>query len=315
MIFLFHGKNNYLSFKEAKSLLEKIIEKRSKQDKSIETISIDASISPFEQIVNEVETPSFFNNHKVIFLKRPSENNEKEKMSNWILDMVKNKNQRKGIDIVIWENKKVRSNSKLIKEMGKNSWESPELKPRSFTRWARDEVKRKNINIENNALDLLSQRVNYEPERFHHELDKIKLLGKKKTTEKDIEKISPDTLEKSVWDFVDSLNSNKKGKSSELLNELLQQGNDPYYLLSMISRNIRILLLTKLLDEKGLDSSDIAKEIGTHPFVISKIKSKAKNMDIKRIKKIYEKLASIDYTTKTGQIDIELALNLLISVI
>lgn len=324
MIYLFHGKNSYLSLQKAKKILEEISEKRKDQKKSTETITIDASVYPFERVVNEIETPSFFNSHKIIFLKRFSENNEKEKMNDWILEIISRKTAPKDIDLILWENQKIRSNSKIIKTLGKNIWESPELKPRSFTQWARNEIKKERFKIDNNSIDILSQRVNYDPERFYHEIDKIRLLNKKKITEGDIKNIAPDTLEHSVWEFIDSLNSEsqlktgtpvEKGKSSQKLNELLSQGNDPYYLLSMISRNIRILLLTKLLDKKGLNSSEIAKEIGTHPFVISKIKSKARLMDTERIKKIYEKLTNIDYTTKTGQMDIELALNLLVSVL
>ena len=314
MIYLFHGKNNYLSSREAKSLLDKLKDKRESQKKSVEMITIDASISPFEKVVNEVETPSFFNNHKIVFLKRPSSNNKKSSMNDWILELSERTNKG-DLDLILWENQKVRSNSKIIKSLDKNVWESPELKPRSFSKWARDEIKDEKFQMENDAIDILSQRVNYDPERFSNEINKISLLKKRKITVQDIEVITPDTLEHNVWDFIDSLNSGDKEKSSQGLNSLIEQGNDPHFILSMISRNIRIMLLTKVLGLKNLSSSEIAKEIGTHPFVISKIKAKSKNIDLKRIKKIYEKLVSIDYTTKTGQIDIELALNLLISVI
>ncbi len=315
MFYLFHGKNSYLSFKEAKSLLEKVREKREKQSKAIDEITLDGSSQKFEKIINEVETPSFFSTHKIIFLKRPTDNKEKVKIKDWIIEMVQNTPKRRGIDMVIWEDKKIRSNSKLLKSFGKNTWESPNLKPRSFTKWANDEIKKEKFQIDRDAIDMLSQRVNYEPERFFHEVEKLRLLNKEKITVEDIEKVAPDTLEHSIWDLIDSINDGKREKAGELLNNLIQQGNDPYYILSMLSRNMRIILLTKLLLKREMSSSEIAKHIGTHPFVISKVKNKSRNIEIERIKKIYEKLVSIDYSTKTGQIEIELALNILISVI
>lgn len=318
MVYLFHGKNNFLSLREAKSLLAKLRNKREKSSTGIEIITTDASTEDIERIINEIETPSFLNSHKIILLKRPTQNKKnKEKIMEWLIGLTQNSDKVKGVDVIIWEDQKVRSNTKFAKAFSENKkiWESPELNKRTFITWAREQIENESVEINSDALQLLIQRSNYEPERFFHELEKIKLLGKRKIDIDDIEDIAPDTLEHTIWDLIDDINDGKKELVGERLNELFTQGNDPHFVLSMLSRNIRIILMTKVLSEEGLSSAEIAKKTGNHPFVIAKIKRKALKMEMTKIKKMYEKLVGIDYSTKTGQIDIELALNLLVSVI
>jgi DNA polymerase-3 subunit delta len=317
MIYLLHGKNTFLSLKEAKSVIDKIKVKREKDGTKVDTLTADASTENLEKIINEIETPSFLSNHKIIFLKRPTQNKDKEKIQEWIIALASKPKSPTGIDIILWEDQKLRSNMRLVKVFKEKNkiYESPYLNKRTFITWAKKQLSPKNINLTTDAIYTLSQKSNYDPERFFHEVEKLALLGKENITIEDIEEVSPNTLEHTIWELIDDINDGKTEVIGEKLNDLITQGNEPHFILSMIARNLRLIFMTTELDKEGMSSSEIAKKLGTAPFVIGKIKHKSQKMKPDKIKMLYEKLTGIDYSTKTGQIEIELALNLLVSVI
>lgn len=316
-IYLFHGNNSFLSYREAQQELESAEKKLKEQEKPFETLIFDATTAEADKIVAEIETPSLFQTHKLILVKRMLESKDKDKLTEMLLEITDSENLNPNVNLYIWENKKLRSNMRIVKAV-KNDfsiYESPKLNKRSFKTWAKKELRSENIKINRSAIHLLSERVNYDAERLTRELSKIKLLGKNKIVDEDIEKVCPDTLEHTIWDLIDHINKGQQDQAGRKLDLIIQQGKDPFYILFMLVRNFRIILLSKILLEKNLSSSQIASKIKAPPFTINKIKRLAQKVPMARLKTTYEKLNNIDYLGKTGQIDVELALNILLSVI
>ena len=282
-----------------------------------ELFTLDASTTSAESIMNEIETVSFFSTHKILFIKRISANPDKEVLHECVLGHTVPERKEESLDLILWEDGKLAKNLKFMKKMAGQATvvESPELNKRTFRTWAKEEVQATNLRMSSDTLFLLSERSNYNPESFNRELAKLKLIGKELITEDDIETYCPDTLEHTVWQLIDAVNENNINLAEKLLESTLQHGNDPHYLLLMLSRNIRITLLTKLLLDQGYTISQIAQKIKAPPFTIASIQSHARDMNMERIVMLYDKLTSIDYSEKTGQLDISLALHILLSVI
>jgi len=293
-----------------------------KKEYTTKKVTFDVSIfetstTSINQIINEIETPGLFVSHKIILLKRVTQNPDTEQLKEFLIDLSGQDPKNMPSDLIIWEDQKIRSNTRLAKAFAKNKVlvEGPDLNKRTFQTWARKYLDDNEIKISRNAIHLLAERVNYDPERLTRETAKIKLLGEKEITEDDIENVCPDTLEHSIWELIDSINSGNNREAGKKLNIVIRQGNDPFFVLFMIARNLRMTILTKILLNKNYSTSQIARKIKSPPFIINKIKRTAREMQMSRLKKIYEKLSNIDYSGKTGQLDVELALNILLSVI
>ena len=99
-----------------------------------------------------------------------------------------------------------------------------------------------------------------------------------------------------------------------MLRRLLEDG-DPLPLFGMIVRQFRLLIqVRELLDENpGLSIDEMASEIGVHPFPIKKITPQAKLFNLPQLKRIFHQLSELDQAIKTGRLDDELALDLLIA--
>jgi DNA polymerase III delta subunit len=317
MVKLFHGKTAYLSMGLAKRYLDTRVDELRQLNTTFDLITIDASATAVETILNHIETPSLFFSHKIIFLKRPSQNKEKELLFQCILQHAAADHRDEGLDLVLWEDSRLPSNLRFMKALAntKGIVESPDLNKRTFRTWAKEEISSAGLQMSSDALFLLSERANYNPESFVGEVSKLSLIGKNTIAEEDIEQYCPDTLEHTVWQLIDAVNDNDSVSAEKHLESILRHGNDPHYLLLMLSRNVRLIFLTKMLLEQNNNIYQIAKKIKAPPFTIASIQKKARDMSIDRIATLYDKLTNIDYSEKTGQLDISLALHILISVI
>lgn len=317
MIQLFHGKNTFLSKTKSLKAVSNCKERCEEENILYDYRIFDASSTPAEVILTEIQTPSLFSPYKIIYIKRLNKCNDKESLHECILSLAEKNSTGKNVDIIIWEDEKLRANLRFVKSLKKvNAVEEiPEFKKPSFRSWAQEQALAKNLSFSHDAIYLLSERTNYDPERFIRELAKLSLLGKEKLGEEDIENLCPDTLEHTIWQLIDAINDNDPSLAERKLDLMLRQGNDPFYVLIMIARNIRIILLTKLLLQKGANTYEIAKRVKAPPFTIKAIKRNAEQTSMERLLSLYDKLSNIDYSGKTGQLDTSLALNILLSVI
>jgi DNA polymerase III delta subunit len=125
----------------------------------IERINLDGDkISP-EDFIDIINANSLFSSDRVIFIKRLYRNKEKDLLLSFLLEYFEKRNTN--TSIIIWEDQKIRSTTKYLKYFQKNKAleESPDLNKRTFLTWAHEEVKNNNIELNNNLVKLLSERI------------------------------------------------------------------------------------------------------------------------------------------------------------
>ncbi|MFA5623115.1 MAG: DNA polymerase III subunit delta, partial [Candidatus Dojkabacteria bacterium] len=264
-------------------------------------------------LVDLLSSPSLFNSSRLIFLKRIYRNKEKESIVNFLLEYLpSNRTDR----IVIWEDQKVSAVTRYVKFFKSNNQleEYTKFNKRSFLTWAKDSIKQMDINIDSNAINLLSTYSNYDSQRFENNLKKLKLIGKDSITEEDIREFSPDTLEEDIWKLLDEINS-ESGKPLLILENLLRNSTDPHYIIAMILRNIRLLTMTKYLIEKNTQYTEMPSILKIPPFTLRPLVNASHKYTTERVNKIYEKLSSLDYEIKVGRIEPKLGLTLLCTIL
>ena len=112
-------------------------------------------------------------------------------------------------------------------------------------------------------------------------------------------------IPKHVFGFLDALGYKNKQKSFLELHRLLDQGESPVYLLTMMVWQIRNLLKVKL----SLNSGPKPK---MNPFVLRKTKGQVKNFEEEELVGIFRKLLKVELSLKTTQQDPKLVLDLLV---
>jgi len=81
----------------------------------------------------------------------------------------------------------------------------------------------------------------------------------------------------------------------------------------MLAYQFRNLLKLKALSEKNIPYYALAKQANLHPFVVKKSQDQLRNFSLAQLKKIYRQLSQIDLAIKTGRLDQQTALDLLVA--
>jgi DNA polymerase-3 subunit delta len=143
-----------------------------------------------------------------------------------------------------------------------------------------------------------------------------KLLNYKENGEvkvEDVRNLCSGKIEAKIFDLVDSIGANNKKRALLLKQQLIDQGDNEFYIFTMILFQIRNLLKVSECLQKGKrDPFVIKKETGLHPFVIQKTISNLNKFPPVKIKQIYQMIAEIDRRTKTGEMEMNKAIDWLI---
>lgn len=305
---LYIGNETYISLSKAKQFVNKLREEQSSEYIPIDVEKINAS-----ELIDKLSSNSLFSTSRIFFLKRIYRNKEKELIIEFLLEYLP---QESSNHIVIWEDQKVSAVTKYVKFFKTNNLleEDSKLNKRTFQTWARERVTELGLNITSNAIYLLSQYSNYDTQRFENNLKKLLLLEKEQITDEDVKEFSPNTLEDDIWKLLDEINK-EDGKPLIVLEQLLRQEIDPHFIISMILRNIRLVTLTKHLVEKNTPYSNMASILKVPPFTLRPLIDSSNKYSMEKIKRIYEKLGSLDYEIKSGRLEPKLGLTLLTTIL
>jgi len=305
---LYHGTSPYLSLEIA----HKHIDELHKKYPTTTLILLDADHKSSKELLDTISSPSLFSTKRILFLKRIYRNKEKSILIDEILSILKNQNSD---DILIfWEDQKIKSNTKYYKffKENKSLEEVDALNKRTFFSWLRSELEKNSLKIDPAIIKELAERTNYDPERCANEIKKFKLNSTSMIIRKeDLEELTSDTLERDIWDLIESINQEDRIASMEILEKLIKQSVDENYILSMLVRNLRLLTLTKFLSEKRKDYREISSILKIPPFTTPTLVKSSQKYSNEKLVKLYTKLSNLDYQIKTGKVDAKLGLTLI----
>jgi DNA polymerase-3 subunit delta len=190
------------------------------------------------------------------------------------------------------------------------------ISPKDSTQWI---VKRAQdayaSAIEPRAAAALASVTGTDLRRADNEL--IKLVsyvdGARPITEADVVLLTPYVAEANLFEMVDALAEGRGQVASTLIHRLLDQQEDIFGLYAMIVRQFRLLLLAKEHLASGGYPGAISEAIGVHRFVAEKLAKQSRNFTLEQLETIFRTLHEFDVQMKTGRIEPQLALDLLIA--
>jgi len=224
----------------------------------------------------------------------------------------------KTTDLIFYEEKEV---DKKIVEIFPQVESFKPLKGQALERWIETEVKKQGGRIEKAAVAKLALSVGSDLWQLASEIEKL-LLFKSYNSKgqsqqpvilvEDVDYLVSANFETSIFDLIDALGERKSSQAMRLLSKLLTRGEDPLAILGMIIWQFRNLILIKTLVAQKKPLFEIVKQANLHPFVVQKSLAQSRNFDFPYLLKIYQKLEEVDLALKTGQLEPELALDLLV---
>jgi len=305
MFKLYHGNDTFLSLYNAIKKSQELI-----KTLGIESVSLDGTNQSAEEIFTIITSQNMFSNDRILFLKRIYSNKEKDILIPKLISILSN--QETG-NYIFWEDKKINSITTYLRFFKqKDAIEEYEImKKNRFLSWAKEYIKSEKIDIDVKIIPLLAERTNYISERFVKELEKILLENKPLTTDRIVTLVS-NTYESDIWKLTDCLNDGEKNEALKILNNLISQQIDSNFIIAMLARNIRLSVLINYMHNNGSKSNEIVSKLKIPPFIIPSILRNSNLRNLKKLKKIYNKISDLDFSIKTGNIEPILGLTLLL---
>jgi DNA polymerase-3 subunit delta len=179
--------------------------------------------------------------------------------------------------------------------------------------WIRARVKKRGGRIEPQAVKLLAALVGTDLRLLDGEIEKLLLYadGQPIDDEAVLALVSL-ARETSIFDLVDCVGRREADRALKLLHRMLDEGAAPLYLLTMLARQIRILIQVSELQAQGLAQDQIAGELKLHPYVVKKGLAQAQNFDLDQLEAAHRHLVDTDLSIKTGRLPDVLALDMLV---
>ena len=309
MVIFIYGEDTYRS----RQKLNEIVEHYKKVHKSgLNLIQIDAKKTAFRDFIDILKITPMFAETKLIILKNIFSNaNFQEEFLKEAMGLIKIKDI-----IIVFEEDNLDKRNKLFQFLKKEA-KSQEFKPiegQKLKNWVTKEFEKYKAKIESQAIDKLIECIGNDLWRMNNEIIKLVNFKKNKKIEPtDITLLVKPNIETDIFKTIDALGQKDKKQAIKLLQKHLEKGDSPIYLLSMINYQFRNLLIVKDLIERKNTFNSIAKKSGLHPFVAKKSYFLSQKFSFLELKKIYQKIFEVDLDIKTGKIEPETALELLVA--
>ena len=205
-------------------------------------------------------------------------------------------------------------NDLLFKFLKKNakSQEFTMLGAQKLRNWLTKEFNDYGAKIDNEAMEKLINFVGSDLWRMSQEVKKlVNYKSKYQNTEilsEDVDILVKPKIDTNIFKTIDAIAARDKKFALKLLHQHLEKGDSPFYLFSMLNFQFRNLLLIK-----SQPVGNLSKKLGMHPYVIKKAVWQSEKFSLNGLKKIYQKIFQADLNIKTGKIDPQTALDLLIT--
>lgn len=195
------------------------------------------------------------------------------------------------------------------------------LNSSSLEKWMFNKSKKLGVGITRQAsmaINLLSQGDLW---AINNELEKLAafILGADKNNKiielEDVELFNRNKTDYTIFALTDALGTRNKVNALAALENLMEEGAVPMYLMTMLMKHFRTLLAVKDYLDKGENSARMASKLGLHSYVVQKSINQSKNFNEITLKKIINRLVEIDAGFKRGQLDFKTSIEAMIAVL
>ena len=219
--------------------------------------------------------------------------------------------------VVVLIEDRIADNNPLLGELsGKAKVRSfPLLKDVQLLKWVQGRVAEEGGNISTQAAELLTRLVGSSLWAMASEINKLVLFTSGRGIEEgDVEAVVSYDQQSDIFAMIDAIFDFKAKAAEKSLEQLLSRGAAPTYILFMLSRQIQRIIRAKELVNQRKPKAEIQNRLGlTSEFALRRTLEQGGGYSLPRLKAVYHQLLDTDLSIKTGRLDAELALNILVA--
>ena len=297
MLFVIYGIYKSIVVKNTKSLTKKIL---GDDINDLNFTKIDYTESSLEEIENEISFLPFGYDKKVILIEN-SEGLLKEKDIENLVKIVNLNDQ--DVDVILSMNIN-KINQKFFDDFeNKKIIELKELSESDWDKYIVQYLAKRDVKISSEATTELKRRTGQNIESLINEMDKISNYSSSISLE-DIKLLVNEPLNENSLELLNYLVENKKELALKTYKDLIIKNNDPVYLISMLSSQLKFLNMVYYLNKTEKKTKDeIASILKVSPGIIYFTLKNLKKLNQKILDNSFKQLYKLDKDIKLGNID------------
>jgi DNA polymerase-3 subunit delta len=192
--------------------------------------------------------------------------------------------------------------------------EFPRLKGAALERWARDLMARRGIGMTPSALGRFMYLAGTDAQSISNEVEKLSLYAGKdeEITDSTVEAVVGASRLHGIFELTSALGARNRKLALQLLDNLLEGGEPPLFILTMMARHFRQIIIAKELIELGRPRAEISRQAQVPEFVLGEFLRHARATPLETARILQERLAGIDLRCKSTNPDEQMLLEHLI---
>ncbi|AEH47158.1 DNA polymerase III subunit delta [Parageobacillus thermoglucosidasius] len=316
-LYLLYGTESFLLTETYELLIRTVL---TEEEREFNVSVYDCEETPVQAALEDAETFPFLGEKRVIIVKNPyffTAEKEKEithdlkKLESYITSP-------SPFSIVVFvgayekldERKKI---TKLMKEHAEVFIANP-LAEKELREWMMERVRQNGAMMEENAVDALLQTAGTNLMTLANELDKLALFVGPggMIRQETVENLVSRTLEQNVFVLVEKVTKRQIAEALQVFYDLLENNEEPLKILALLANQFRLLYQVKWLAAKGYGQQQIASILKVHPFRIKLAMGQAALFSEEELMKAIQQIAEADYEMKSGAMDRQLIMELLL---
>ena len=225
------------------------------------------------KILDLLKTPSMFAARRLAVV----DNADKLKKEDWkLLDDYADAPAPNAVLILLAEKASAAWSKKSGPEIAVVECKTPY--PREIPSWIQMEGRKFGISFSQQACLILAEAVGTDLGQIIQSIEKLALYaGTRKLIDvADVEAVVAVSASRTVFDMTNAIGNKKPMEAMALIDNLMEQGEFPVKILSMISRHFRLLARAQEGVGKGSNEAVLAKELKVHPFFVKDYVSQSK---------------------------------------
>ena len=266
-------------------------------------------------IMDAAETLPFLNDKRLVtvrnseFFQKNGRKEEGEKLKAFLADLPESV-------CLLFVEEKVEKTNGLYKAVAKygQPMEFKRLTEKELGTWVKKLCKSNGKEMSESVLGLFLQTVDHDMENIEGGVQKLIAYKGEETeiTAQDIREVCTVSLEAKVFDLVKAVAEKKAEKAVTIYRNLLSMKESPYMVLSLITRQFRMILETMLLSQSGLPNDAIAAKLEIRDFAVREYLKQSKRFSAAGWKAALKDCLETEMNIKSGRAGEETAVELLL---
>lgn len=207
------------------------------------------------------------------------------------------------IKVIFWDRAVADKRTAVYAALKKFGKEFPLLSAYQLESWLEEEAVARGAGLEKGVARLLVERVGSNRWRLLGELEKLCLRFEHITLKAAAACLPPAAASGNSFAFVEAVVSRQPKQAITMLQALLAEGEAELGLLGLLAWQLRSLLVIQLDQQRGLSSTDIARQRGLAPYTIEKGAALARRLPPAFLLDGLSRLLATDFAIKQGRVD------------